>query len=192
LCRLILGIWAPTSGRVRLDGQDVSLLDKESLGQFIGYLPQNVELFAGSVRENIARMGSVDADKVLEAARNAGAHETILRFPQGYDTDIGEAGHSLSGGQRQRVGLARALYGNPKLVVLDEPNSNLDEAGEHALMQALQGLKTMGATTIMITHKPSLLSVADKILIVQNGEQARFGGRNEILGQMTGVSACKQ
>ena len=192
LCRLILGVWVPTSGSVRLDGRDVSLLDKESLGQFIGYLPQNVELFAGSVKENIARMGSVAADKVLEAAMNAGAHETILRFPQGYDTDIGEAGHSLSGGQRQRVGLARALYGNPRLVVLDEPNSNLDEAGEHALMQALHRLKNMGATTIMITHKPSLLSVADKILIMQNGEQIRFGGRNEILGQMAGVSACKQ
>lgn len=191
LCRLILGIWEPTTGSIKLDGQDLSQLDKEYLGKFIGYLPQNVELFAGSVKENIARMGPIVPDKVLDAAKKAGAHETILTFPNGYDTDIGEAGQSISGGQRQRVGLARALYGNPKLVVLDEPNSNLDEAGEHALMQALKHLKSTGATTIMITHKPSLLSVADKILLMQNGQQVRFGNRNEIFGQMKGGTACK-
>jgi ATP-binding cassette, subfamily C, type I secretion system permease/ATPase len=186
LCRMILGMWAPTSGSVTLDGLDVFELDNDGLGQFLGYLPQNVELFTGTVTENIARMGEIDSEKVLEAANRAGAHGTILSFPQGYDTDIGEAGLSLSGGQRQRVGLARALYGDPKLVILDEPNSNLDEAGELALAGALTTLKKMGATTIMITHKPSLLSAVDKILVLENGEQARFGSRDEVFGQMMG------
>jgi PrtD family type I secretion system ABC transporter len=191
LCRMILGMWAPTRGVIKLDGRDVFQLDNEVLGKFFGYLPQNVELFTGTVKENIARMGEVDSEKVVEAARKAGAHETILKFPLGYDTDIGEAGLSLSGGQRQRVGLARALYGNPKLVILDEPNSNLDESGEQALAEALQLLKKLGATTIMITHKPSLLYTVDKILVLQNGEQARFGSRDEVFGQMMGDSACR-
>jgi len=184
LCRMILGMWAPTRGEVKLDDQDVFQLDNDSLGRFFGYLPQNVELFSGTVKENIARMGDADDIKIVEAAKKAGAHEIILRFSQGYDTDIGEAGQSLSGGQRQRVGLARALYGNPKLVILDEPNSNLDEAGEQALMGALGELKAMGATTIMITHKPALLSTVDKILVLENGEMVRFGDRNEIFGLM--------
>ncbi|OGR28085.1 MAG: ABC transporter [Desulfobacterales bacterium RIFOXYA12_FULL_46_15] len=184
LCRMILGMWAPSLGEVKLDGLDVFQLDNDSLGRFFGYLPQNVELFSGTVKENIARMGEVDDMKIVEAAKKAGAHEIILRFPQGYDTDIGEAGQSLSGGQRQRVGLARALYGNPKLVILDEPDSNLDEAGEQALMRALRELKAMGATTIMITHKPALLSTVDKILVLENGEMVRFGDRNKIFGQM--------
>ena len=192
LCRMILGMWAPTKGVIKLDGKNVFEIDNDALGQFFGYLPQDVELFTGTVTENIARMGPVDADKVIEAAKRAGAHETILRFPLGYDTDIGEAGLSLSGGQRQRVGLARALYGSPKLVILDEPNSNLDEAGEQALVEALQCLKTMGATTIMITHKPSLLNTVDKILVLQNEQQPRFGSREEILGQMVGDSECKR
>lgn len=186
LCRMILGMWAPTTGQIRLDGNDVFKLDNGSLGQFLGYLPQNVELFTGTVKENIARMGAVDSEKIVAAAKRAGAHETILRFPQGYETDIGEAGLSLSGGQRQRVGLARALYGEPKLVILDEPNSNLDEAGEQALVAALNTLKQMGATTIMITHKPSLLYTVDKILVLENGEQARFGSRDEVFEQMMG------
>ncbi|WP_092229797.1 type I secretion system permease/ATPase [Desulfobacula phenolica] len=186
LCRMILGMWVPTRGVVTLDGHDMFKLDNDALGQSLGYLPQNVELFTGTVTENIARMGKVDSKKILDAATQAGAHETILRFPQGYDTDIGEAGQSLSGGQRQRVGLARALYGNPKLVILDEPNSNLDEAGEQALLGALKNLKEMGATTIMITHKPSLLYTVDKILVLKNGEQARFGDRDEVFGQMMG------
>jgi PrtD family type I secretion system ABC transporter len=184
LCRMILGMWAPTRGEVKLDGHNVFQLDNDSLSRFFGYLPQNVELFSGTVKENIARMGDVDDMKIVEAAKKAGAHEVILRFPQGYDTDIGEAGQSLSGGQRQRVGLARALYGNPKLVILDEPNSNLDEAGEQALMGALRELKAMGATTIMITHKPALLSTVDKILVLENGEMVRFGDGNEIFGLM--------
>lgn len=192
LCRMILGMWQPSQGVIELDGQDVFRLDSDDLGRFIGYLPQNVELFTGTVTENIARMGTVEAEKVVEAAQRAGAHETFLRFPQGYETDIGEAGLSLSGGQRQRVGLARALYGDPRLVVLDEPNSNLDQAGEQALVRALQGLKQRGATTIMITHKTSLLSAVDKILVLQNGEQALFGDRDEVLQQLTGASACKR
>ncbi len=186
LCRMILGMWAPTTGRITLDGNDVFQLDNDSLGRFLGYLPQNVELFTGTVKENIARMGTVDAGKVVEAAKRAGAHETILRFAQGYETDIGEAGLSLSGGQRQRVGLARALYGDPKLVILDEPNSNLDEAGEQALIAALQHLKNAGATTIMITHKQSLLHTVDKILVLQNNKPARFGHKDEIFRQMAG------
>lgn len=192
LCRMILGMWQPSHGVVKLDNQDVFLLDSDDLGRFVGYLPQNVELFTGTVAENIARMGAVQAEKVVEAAQWAGAHEIFLRFPKGYETDIGEAGLSLSGGQRQRIGLARALYGNPKLVVLDEPNSSLDSPGEQALIQALQGLKQRRATTIMITHKTSLLSAVDKILVLKNGEQALFGGRDEVLRQLTGASACER
>jgi PrtD family type I secretion system ABC transporter len=191
LCRMILGMWAPTKGVVKLDGRDMFHIDNDSLGQFLGYLPQNVELFTGTVSENIARMGKVDSKKIVAAAKRAGAHEIILRFAQGYDTDIGEAGLSLSGGQRQRVGLARALYGDPKLVILDEPNSNLDEAGEKALVGALKNLKEMGATTIMITHKPSLLSTVDKILMLENGEQSQFGSRDEIFEKLMGDMNAK-
>jgi len=186
LCRIILGMWEPDSGVVELDGKNVFELDNDDLGQYLGYLPQNVELFAGSVKDNIARMGAVDGEKILQAAHSACAHEMILTFPQGYDTDIGEAGRSLSGGQRQRVGLARAFYGTPKLVILDEPNSNLDEAGEQALIKALKNLKQMGATTIMITHKPNLLYTVDKILVLQQGQQVRFGDRDEVVGELMG------
>lgn len=191
LCRLILGMWQPTNGEVLLDGQNVFTLDSDALGPFIGYLPQNVELFTGTVTENIARMGVVDPEQVVSAAKEAGAHETILRFAKGYDTDIGEAGLSLSGGQRQRVGLARALYGNPQLVLLDEPNSNLDEAGERALSKALHRLKHRGTTTIMITHKLSLLAEADKILLLQQGKQIIFGDSAPILAQLKGATTCK-
>lgn len=180
LCRLILGMWAPTGGRVELDGRDVCRLDRESLGRQLGYLPQSVELFAGTVKENIARMGAVDDEKVVEAAKTASAHDAILSFAQGYDTDIGEAGRSLSGGQRQRVGLARAVYGRPGLVILDEPNSNLDEQGEKALLDTLNSLRSAGTTTIMITHKPELLGAADKILMLEQGRQVRFGLRQEV------------
>jgi PrtD family type I secretion system ABC transporter len=183
LCRLLLGIWTPSSGHVLLDGKDVVTLDPESMGPSIGYLPQDVELFTGSVSENIARMGVIDSKKVVEAAEMAGAHEVILRFTQGYETDIGEAGLSLSGGQRQRVGLARAMYGTPSLVILDEPNSNLDEEGETALVNALERLKSQKTTVIMITHKPSLLSNVDKLLVLKQGAAPDFGNRDEVFAR---------
>ena len=184
LCRIILGMWAPSQGNVLLDQEDVFNLDQDSLGPYIGYLPQTVELFTGTVTENIARMGKVDSKKVVEAAKKAGAHEVILRFPFGYETDIGEAGRSLSGGQRQRVGLARVFYGNPGLVILDEPDSNLDEQGEKALVQALENLKNNGTTTIMITHKLNLLNNVDKILVLKNGEMSMFGNRDDVLERL--------
>jgi ABC-type protease/lipase transport system fused ATPase/permease subunit len=184
LCRLILGMWAPTAGSVRMDDQDMAELDNESLGRFMGYLPQNVELFSGSISENIARMGEVDEQKVVDAAMQAGAHEVILSLPAGYDTEIGESGQNLSGGQRQRVALARALYGGPKLVILDEPDANLDEAGEKALMAALSHLKQQGVTTIMITHKPALLQAVDKILVLQEGRMTGFDDKTKIFGKM--------
>ncbi|MCP4115638.1 MAG: type I secretion system permease/ATPase [Desulfobacteraceae bacterium] len=183
LCRMLLGIWEPSSGEVLLDGKEAARLAPESLGPFVGYLPQDVELFTGTVSENIARMGPVDSNGVVKAAEMAGAHELILRFLNGYETDIGEAGLSLSGGQRQRVGLARAMYGDPSLVILDEPNSNLDEAGEIALVNALERLKNQGTTVIMITHKPSLLSNVDKILVLKQGCAPDFGNRDEVFGR---------
>ncbi|MFO7750529.1 MAG: type I secretion system permease/ATPase [Desulfobacteraceae bacterium] len=186
LCRMILGMWSPSAGEVRLDGEPAADLDQELLGPFIGYLPQDVELFTGTVSENIARMGEVDSKKVLRAAKMAGAHEAILRFANGYETDIGEAGLSLSGGQRQRVGLARALYGDPALVILDEPNSNLDEAGEKALVTALHMLKQQETTVIMITHKPALLSGVDKLLVLKPGSPADFGPRDEVFARALG------
>lgn len=184
LCRMILGMWAPSDGKVLLDQEDVFSLDQDFLGSHIGYLPQAVELFTGTVTENIARMGKTDSEKVVKAAKKAGAHETILRFPSGYETDIGEAGRSLSGGQRQRVGLARTFYGNPGLVILDEPDSNLDEEGEKALIQAIENFKNNGTTTIMITHKPNLLNNVDKILVLKNGEMFMFGNRDDVLERL--------
>ncbi|MCG8551520.1 MAG: type I secretion system permease/ATPase, partial [Desulfobacterales bacterium] len=191
LCRMILGMWAPSGGAVQLDGHNIYEIDNGTLKKFFGYLPQNVELFTGTVKENIARMGELDSEKIVEAAKKAGAHEVILKFPQGYDTDIGEAGRNLSGGQRQRVGLARALYGDPKLVILDEPDSNLDASGEQALTEALKALKEMGTTTIMITHKPNLLSAVDKILVLENGTQVRFGDRDDVFGKLMGAVNAK-
>ena len=180
LCRLLLGIWPSTSGKVRLDGADIFSWNKDMLGPYIGYLPQDVELFAGTISENIARMGEVDSAKVVEAATLAGIHEIILRLPQGYDTQIGDLGMQLSGGQRQLVGLARVFYGQPRFVILDEPNSNLDERGERALVQALATLKERAVTTIMVTHKPSLLSSMDKVLVLKDGQVALFGPRDEV------------
>ncbi|MGM0394511.1 MAG: type I secretion system permease/ATPase [Thermodesulfobacteriota bacterium] len=184
LCRLILGIWPPSRGTVTLDGFEASALDNDTLGRFLGYLPQNVELFSGTVSENIARMGPVDEAAVVDAAVLAGAHEVILGLIHGYDTEIGESGQNISGGQRQRVALARALYKSPKLVILDEPDSNLDETGEAALLAALKHLKQMGTTTIMITHKPFLLHAVDKILILREGAMAGFGDKDTIFAQM--------
>ena len=186
LCRVLLGIWPSTGGKVRLDGADVYSWDQEQLGRYIGYLPQDVELFPGTVSENIARLGHIYSDQVVEAAQKAGVHELILHLPQGYDTEIGEGGAALSGGQRQRIGLARALYGNPVFVVMDEPNSNLDDAGERALIQTLQMLRQDQTTVVMVTHKPALLSGTDKVLMLKQGQVSMFGPRQEVLQRLMG------
>lgn len=181
LARTMVGIWPDVSGEVLLDGLPLSGWDKTELGPYLGYLPQDVELFEGSIAENIARFGQVQSDKVIAAARSAGLHEMILRFPKGYDTPIGEAGGLLSGGQRQRIGLARAVYGDPVLVVLDEPNANLDDVGESALVQTVQGLKAAGRTVFLITHRPGILAVADRLLILRDGRVQADGLRDAVL-----------
>ena len=184
LCRLLLGIWPPSAGSIRLDGAELASWDSEQLGSFLGYLPQDVELFSGTVAENIARMGKVDAGQVLRAAQLAGVHELILRLPGGYDTPIGEYGQGLSGGQRQRIGLARALYGDPCMLVLDEPNSNLDEEGETRLMQSLLHLRQEGKTIVLVAHKPAILAAADEILAFQVKGAPLYGPRAVILQKL--------
>jgi PrtD family type I secretion system ABC transporter len=182
LVRSLVGIWRPVKGNVRLDGATLDQWDPELLGRHIGFVSQTVELFDGTISENIARMSVVpDATAVLHAARAAGAHDMILRLPSGYDTPIGEGGEALSGGQRQRIALARALYGDPFLVVLDEPNSNLDGEGEVALRQAIIDLKARGAIVVLIAHRPSVLAVCDRLLVLAGGMQRDFGPRDEIL-----------
>jgi ATP-binding cassette subfamily C exporter for protease/lipase len=185
LARLLVGVWPANAGKVRLDGADVYTWDKEQLGNHIGYLPQDIELFAGTIAENIGRFGDIDSKKVIEAARQAGVHELILRFPNGYDTPIGVAGGFLSGGQRQRIALARALYGAPAFVVLDEPNSNLDESGEAALIEAVQAHKAAGRTMVIITHRTSILSAVDKLLLLRDGGVQVFGPRQQVLEALT-------
>lgn len=179
LIRLLLGLWTPQSGLVRLDGADIAAWDREALGPYLGYLPQDVELFAGTVAENIVRLGAVDgakrSERIVGAAQLARAHDMILQLPDGYDTQIGDRGVALSGGQRQRIALARALYGDPKLVVLDEPNANLDLAGEAALSAALADLKARGVTVVMIAHNPALTAPLDKLLVLRNGALEMFG-----------------
>lgn len=189
LVRLILGIWKPQGGVVRLDGADISRWDRDALGAHIGYLPQDVELFAGTVAENIARLGPVDAERVHAAARLANAHDMILRLADGYDTQIGESGAVLSGGQRQRIALARALYGNPCLVVLDEPNANLDAEGELALRAALAALKERGVTVIVVGHRPALMARLDRLAILNDGAIEASGPANEILSRLSTVTA---
>nr|WP_236599963.1 type I secretion system permease/ATPase [Ramlibacter alkalitolerans] len=180
LARLLTGVWSPSAGRVRLDGADLTQWPREALGPHIGYVPQDVELFEGTVAENIARLGPVDADLVVQAAQRANAHEMILGLAQGYDTPLGEHGMRLSPGQRQRVALARALYGSPRLVVLDEPNSNLDGAGEAALAQAMGGLRAAGVSTVVVTHRPSLIAHVDKIMVLAAGRIQQFGPAAEV------------
>jgi PrtD family type I secretion system ABC transporter len=184
LARLIVGIQAPTGGVIRLDGANVATWSRADLGRHVGYLPQEIELFADTVAANIARFGTGDDEKVVEAAMQAGAHELILELPQGYDTLIEEGGGNLSGGHRQRIGLARALYGNPALVVLDEPSSNLDMEGDLALSAGLTKLKEMGRTVVVISHRPATLNSVDKIVMIQTGMVRLFGTRNEVLAKL--------
>jgi len=190
LSRVLLGLWPSMGGKVRLDGADIFHWNPEELGRFVGYLPQDVELFPGTVSDNIARMGEPDPELVVEAATKAGVHELVLQLPQGYDTPVGgAAAQILSGGQRQRIALARAIYGTPKFVILDEPNSNLDDVGERALMQALGLLKKDGVTVIVISHKPGILSIVDKILVLKEGQTAMFGPRQEVFKALSGQTA---
>jgi ATP-binding cassette subfamily C exporter for protease/lipase len=184
LARMLVGIWPPHAGKVRLDGADVYLWNKDELGPFIGYLPQDIELFDGTIAENIARFGEIDSEKVIAAAQRAGVHEMVLRFPLGYDTPIGPAGGVLSGGQKQRIGLARALYGDPTFIVLDEPNSNLDDQGEAALVQAVMALKAQRKTVIIITHRTSIIGVVDRILVLRDGTVQAYGPRQEVLSAL--------
>ena len=184
LARVLMGVWPHSAGEVLLDGQAILNWDRMELGPHIGYLPQDIELFDGTIAENIARAGQVEAEKVIAAADASGLHQMILRFPKGYDTPMGEAGGLLSGGQRQRIGLARAMYGMPALVVLDEPNANLDDEGENALVRAVQGLKAQGKTVVLISHRPGIVSVADRLLILQNGTVQASGPRDGVLAAL--------
>lgn len=184
LARLLVGLWPASMGKVRLDGADVQAWNKQELGPHIGYLPQGVALFDGTLAENIARFGKVDMHKVEAAARAVGLHELISTLPQGYDTLVGPGGVRLSGGQRQRVGLARAFYGDPVYVVLDEPNSSLDEEGDAALSEAIKQASARGATVVVITHRTSVLSVTNKMLVLRDGQQQAFGPRDEVLAAL--------
>ena len=181
LARCLVGIWPDFSGMVTLDKTPIDSWDREQLGPYIGYLPQDIELFDGSIAENISRFYEIDSEKVIEAAKRAGIHDMVLRFPMGYDTPVGEAGMMLSGGQRQRLGLARAMYGNPTLIVLDEPNANLDDVGERALVEAIQAIKAEGKTVFLITHRLNILGVADYLLVLNDGEIAHHGLRDDVI-----------
>lgn len=192
LVRALMGIWPPQHGVVRLDGADIASWDKQALGPHVGYLPQDIELFEGSISENIARFDNIDPEKVTEAAQMAGVHEMILMLPDGYDTVIGSAGVNLSGGQRQRIGLARAVYGRPRLVVLDEPNSNLDDVGERALGMALQKLKETGATVFIVSHRPNILTRLDRILVMAGGTVSLYGERDRVIAELAAQQAKAQ
>jgi ATP-binding cassette subfamily C protein EexD len=190
LARAILGIWPAYAGKVRLDGADISSWDRNELGPHVGYLPQDIELFDGTIADNICRFQDADESKIVEAAVLTGVHEMILRLPSGYDTIIGGSGGVLSGGQRQRVGLARAAYGSPKLILLDEPNSNLDDQGERELVEAIKRIKSLGTTVILITHRTMVLQCVDKILLMKEGVAASFGPKDQVLASLAAPTSA--
>ncbi len=184
LIRVLLGVWPAVAGTVRLDGFAVNQFDPNELGPYVGYLPQDVELFSGTVAQNIARFREADHAGIICAARLAGVHEMVQQMPNGYNTEIGDSGQSLSGGQRQRIGLARALFGNPSVVVLDEPNANLDAAGDTALTEAVRHLKAGGTTVVFVTHKTNMLQLADQVLLMDQGTVRLYGERDEVMAQI--------
>ncbi|MFA7083822.1 MAG: type I secretion system permease/ATPase [Arcobacteraceae bacterium] len=192
LARAILGLWPLVQGKVRLDGADIHQWNKDDLGQYIGYLPQDIELFEGTISQNIARFQEIDSNKVVEAAQKAGVHDMILRLPDGYDTLIGAGGATLSGGQRQRIGFARAIYDNPVFVLLDEPNSNLDEQGEMALIEAVKSLKESNTTVIIITHRPGILQVCNKLAVLKQGVLELYGNSNDVLAKINAANLQAQ
>ena len=192
LARALVGVWPTYAGKVRIDGADIDNWNREQIGNHIGYVPQDVELFAGTIAENIARFGDVDSRQVVEAARKTGLHEMILRLPEGYDTRIGITSGALSAGQRQRVALARAVYGEPKVLVLDEPNSNLDDAGEAALLDTVNRMREEGRTVVLIAHRPSVLASVDEVLVLRDGQVAAQGPRQEILSRFTRAAVQQQ
>jgi PrtD family type I secretion system ABC transporter len=181
LARMLMGLWKPAAGSIRLDGVELCDWSHDEVGPLVGYVPQEIDFFEGTVADNIARLGVVDPVKVVQAAQMIDMHETVLSFPKGYDTQLGETGFALSGGQRQRLAIARAVYGMPKYVVMDEPNSNLDEVGESALVRTVQALKANGSTVVLTTHRPRLVGVVDKMLVLKAGRQVAFGDAREML-----------
>ncbi len=182
MAKTAVGVWPPTSGHIRIDGADIQQYNSVDLGKHLGYLPQDIELFEGTISANISRFEENPEDTaIIEAAKLSGTHELILNLPDGYGTRVGAGGMSLSGGQKQRIGLARALYGNPKMVILDEPNSNLDEAGEYALMMAIRILKEKGTTVLLITHKQNILTLADKLAVIKDGTLLLYDEKDKVL-----------
>jgi ATP-binding cassette subfamily C exporter for protease/lipase len=181
LARLLVGIWPAAHGKIRFDGADISQWDPARLGIHMGYLPQDIELFNGTIAENIARFTEINSEKIIDAAVTANVHDLVLQMPDGYETRIGPGAYQMSGGQQQRIALARALYDDPKILVLDEPNSNLDQAGEQALVVALQNLKQRGTTVIVITHRTNILQIATHVLVLAAGRVAAFGPPETVL-----------
>lgn len=192
LARLMVGVWPAVAGKVRLDGADVYQWNKAELGPHMGYLPQDIELFGGTVAENIARFGEVNSEKVIQAAQRAGVHDMILHLPQGYDTPLGDSGAGLSGGQKQRIGLARAMYDDPSVIVLDEPNSNLDDVGEQALLTAIADLRQRGKTLVIITHRTNAISITNKLLFLRDGTPQMFGPTKQVLAELAKASQQAQ
>jgi ATP-binding cassette subfamily C protein EexD len=189
LARAILGVWPARAGLIRFDNADINQWDRSDLGPHLGYLPQDIELFSGTIADNICRFSRVDSEKIIEATRTAGIHEIILKLPEGYDTLIGSSSGALSAGQRQRVGLARAIYNNPKIIILDEPNSNLDDQGERDLLSALRKLKASGSTILVITHRTPILSLVDKLILMREGLISHFGPRDDVLKAISASTA---